>query len=103
MERLFLLLPDGTINFYQNILRPDNSDPVSFLKCERIFGNKNLVAIFEWRSRQTGFCLSSFDEEISTDDEYYSRIYYFSEEELDFRIERVIRFAEYDLTEEIYS
>ena len=85
MERLFPGFPDGTITGYQNMRRSDNQKNPVFGENAREYSEirKTWWQSLNGGSRQTGFCLSSFDEEISTDDEYYSRIYYFSEEELE--------------------
>ena len=85
MERLFPGFPDGTITGYQNMRRPDNQKNPVFGEKAREFSEirKTWWQSLDGGGKQTGFCLSSFDEEISTNDEYYSRIYYFSEEELE--------------------
>ena len=85
MERMFPGFPDGTITGYQNMRRPDNQKNPVFGENAREYSEirKTWWQSLNGGSRQTGFFLSSFDEEISKNDEYYSRIYYFSEEELE--------------------
>ena len=90
IENLYPGYPKGTITGYQDMKRPDNvKNPVLGEKATEY----SEIRKTNWKSlegggRETGFCLTSFDDDISTNQEYYARMYLFSEDELNEQVRK---------------